>query len=73
MAPSRRTPIPVRITGFYSNFKSYNPSDPRIWQLGKEVTIALKGLFGSPVIGVNAVYVRPASWRSSMVPLMSSD
>jgi hypothetical protein len=62
----------VRIPESCSKFKSYNPPGPRIWQFEKKATIALKGRFGSPVIGMNAVYVRPASWRSSTVSSMSS-
>jgi hypothetical protein len=67
MAPSHRILIPVRIPRSCSKFKCHSPSGPRIWQLEKKATIALKGRFGSPVIGMNAVYVRPASWRSSAV------
>jgi hypothetical protein len=60
--------IPLRIPESCSKFKSHNPSGQRIWQSEKKATIALKGQFDdSPVIGVNAVYVRPASWRSSTV------
>ena len=72
LASSHRILISVMIPGSYSKFKSHNPSDPQIWRLEKKAIFTLNGRYGSPVIGMNAVYVRPASWRSSTVIAMSS-
>ncbi len=66
MALEHRVLIPVRTLGCCSKLKYHEPSGPRTLLLGKG-TIVLERQLESLVIGMNAVYVRPASWRSSTV------